>query len=187
TLEALKGKLVLLEFWGLWCSPCLKKIPELVRLHKKYARDGLIIIAIHDSSLDRASLIKQGQKAVNLSDVRFRVAIDSPASGPSGTQARGAGKGKTIEAYGVNRVPTFVLVASDGKVYSFGGGDLESNINLLLYGHTKNLNRKLSSQQELLFLARKEFLLAGISIAGLLVVIIYCAVRSRSVKQAKQV
>lgn len=187
TLEALKGRVVLLDFWGLWCPPCRKKFPELERFHKKYARDGLVIISIHDSSLEKESLIKQGQRAINLSDVRFRVAIDSPTSEPSGTQVQGAGKGKTIEAYGVSRFPTTVLVAPDGKVHSFGGGDLEASINVLLYGHTKNLNRELSFQQELLLLARKEFLLAGIGIAGLLLVGIYCALRSRTKKQTKQV
>lgn len=188
TLEKLKGKVVLLDFWGLWCGPCRERFAKLVELHKKYSGDGLVIIAIHDSSLDRASLIEQGQKAVNLSGVRFRVATDSPASESSGTQARGAGKGKTIEAYGIYKFPTLVLIAQDGEVDHVDKVQLlEERINLLLYGHTKNLNRELSFHQELLLLARKEFLLAGIGIAGLLFVSIYCAVRLRTNKQTKQV
>jgi len=185
TLEALKGKVVLLDFWGLWCGPCRERFPKLIELHKKYSRDGLVIIAIHDSSIDKASLIEQGQKAVNLSDVRFRVAIDSPISEPPGTQACGAGKGKTIEAYGVNRFPTHVLIAPDGKIHSFGEGNLERHINLLLYGHTKNLNRELSFREELLFAARKEFLLAGICIGAFLLVGIYCTIRWRSGHKTK--
>jgi len=187
TLEVLKGKVVLLNFWGLWCSSCCKKFPEIVRLDKKYRRDGLVIIAIHDCSLDKGTLLERGQRAVDLSDVGFRVGIDSPTSEYSGTQVYEAGKGKTIGAYGVTGFPTFVLIAEDGKVDHVGISSLEERINLLLYGHTKNLYKKTSFLQELLLLARKEFLLVGIGIGGLLLVGIYCLVRSRAGKQAKQV
>ena len=46
TLADLKGKTVLLDFWGTWCKPCLMATPGLVRLHKKYAEQGLVIIGV---------------------------------------------------------------------------------------------------------------------------------------------
>ena len=46
TLEQLKGKVVLLNFWGTWCGPCRKEIPDFIRLAKKYKDDGLEIIGV---------------------------------------------------------------------------------------------------------------------------------------------
>lgn len=48
--DALKGKVVILDFWATWCPPCRAAIPHLVELHKKYRDQGLVIIGI---SLDR--------------------------------------------------------------------------------------------------------------------------------------
>ncbi|HKR15235.1 MAG TPA: redoxin domain-containing protein [Pyrinomonadaceae bacterium] len=38
-LDELKGKVILLDFWGTWCPPCVESIPELRNLHKKYSKE----------------------------------------------------------------------------------------------------------------------------------------------------
>lgn len=129
TLEKLRGKVVLLDFWGLWCRPCREMFPRLALLQKKYSRDGLVIIAIHDSSADRNSFAGVGRKKLDLSEIPFRIAIDSPPAEPC---VPGAGKGRTIDLYGVSRFPSLVIIDQDGNVKAVGRQDLENNIRSLL-------------------------------------------------------
>ena len=46
SLAAYRGKVVLLNFWGTWCKPCLKELPEFDRLYRRYRKHGLVVIAI---------------------------------------------------------------------------------------------------------------------------------------------
>ena len=39
TLEDLRGKVVVLDFWGTWCPPCVESIPALRSLHKKFSKE----------------------------------------------------------------------------------------------------------------------------------------------------
>jgi thiol-disulfide isomerase/thioredoxin len=48
----LKGRVVLIDFWGVQCGPCLANIPHLVELQAKYGRDQLIIIANQGQEFD---------------------------------------------------------------------------------------------------------------------------------------
>lgn len=41
-----KGKVVLLNFWAVWCVPCEAEIPELVKWQQEYQSDGLQIIGV---------------------------------------------------------------------------------------------------------------------------------------------
>jgi thiol-disulfide isomerase/thioredoxin len=46
-LVDLRGKVVLLNFWGIWCPPCREEIPELARLHRDLHEKGLEIVAVN--------------------------------------------------------------------------------------------------------------------------------------------
>ena len=50
SLSDLKGKVVLLNFWGTWCGPCKREIPDFVSLSKKHKKNGLEIIGVTLSS-----------------------------------------------------------------------------------------------------------------------------------------
>ena len=45
-LSDFKGQVVLINFWGTWCEPCLKEIPELVHLSHQYKENGLQVLGI---------------------------------------------------------------------------------------------------------------------------------------------
>jgi thiol-disulfide isomerase/thioredoxin len=45
-LRAYRGKVVLINFWATWCPPCRAEMPDLVRLQREHAEQGLQIIGI---------------------------------------------------------------------------------------------------------------------------------------------
>jgi len=52
-LEDLKGKVVMLDFWGTWCPPCVESVPELRNLQKRYSKEpSFVLIGISSDSDD---------------------------------------------------------------------------------------------------------------------------------------
>ncbi len=51
-LTALKGKVVVINFWATWCPPCREEMPYLVKLVKERAADGVELVAISNDDLD---------------------------------------------------------------------------------------------------------------------------------------
>src|SRR6188474_3133812 len=47
SLEALRGKVVLLQFWAFDCPFCAEATPKVIDWHQKYSKDGLVVIAVH--------------------------------------------------------------------------------------------------------------------------------------------
>jgi thiol-disulfide isomerase/thioredoxin len=132
TLAELKGKVVLLDFWGLWCGPCRRALPGLTELHKKYAGDGLVIIAIHDASQTGASLLEESRGVLDLSKIPFRLGVDLPSLGSGAMELRTRGSGRTIQTYGITSFPHSLIINQDGQVDAQPA--TEDRIHFLLYG-----------------------------------------------------
>jgi peroxiredoxin len=49
-LSEVKGKVILIDFWAVWCYPCVKSMPDIKRLYETYHEKGLEIYAV---SLDK--------------------------------------------------------------------------------------------------------------------------------------
>ncbi len=46
TLSDYRGQVVILEFWGAWCTPCKKSMPHLQDLYDQYHDQGLVVVAV---------------------------------------------------------------------------------------------------------------------------------------------
>jgi thiol-disulfide isomerase/thioredoxin len=97
SLDSLRGKVVLADFWASWCEPCRKSFPWMADLYRRRSSEGLAIVAIN---LDKQRDLADAFLAQH--PVPFDVAFD-PA-------------GKTAEAFGVKGMPTSVLIDRNGVI-----------------------------------------------------------------------
>jgi len=96
-LDTLHGKVVLLDFWASWCSPCLHSFPWMNELQRSHGDEGLVIVAVNldqDRALADAFLRKV--------PAAFRVEYDA--------------QGAVAREFGVQAMPTSFLIDRDGKV-----------------------------------------------------------------------
>jgi thiol-disulfide isomerase/thioredoxin len=55
TLSALRGKVVLVNFWATWCPPCRVEMPALDAIYKRFQPQGLVILSISDEKPETVS------------------------------------------------------------------------------------------------------------------------------------
>ncbi len=131
TLEAFRGKYVLLDFWASWCGPCRKEIPNLVQLFDETAdkRDKFVIISfsldnkekLWKDAIEKLGMNKEGW--VHGSDL---LAWGSPAA----------------KMMGVTAIPKAILIDPEGRAISFTlrGQELVSRIKQILAGDLYYMN-----------------------------------------------
>ena len=108
-LSDYKGKLVYLDFWASWCIPCRKSFPWMNKIHEKFQKQGLEVIAVN---LDKDSqLVSQFLKKY---PALFKIAYDS--------------SGNTAEQFHVKGMPTSFLISRDGKLLSVHMGFRKKDI-----------------------------------------------------------
>ncbi len=99
SMEQLRGKVVLVNFWATSCSGCIKEMPQLVSTHHKYAGQGYETVAVA-MSYDPPDYVREYASAHKLP---FFVTLDST--------------GGVAKAFGEIRLtPTSVLIDKNGNV-----------------------------------------------------------------------
>jgi thiol-disulfide isomerase/thioredoxin len=92
-----RGQVVLLDFWASWCGPCKESFPEMEKLHRLYAKRGLVIVAV---SVDEHR--ENMERFVQSMHVSFATVRDANQ--------------KLVAAADVQAMPTSFLVDRAGKV-----------------------------------------------------------------------
>jgi thiol-disulfide isomerase/thioredoxin len=97
TLEANKGKVILLNFWATWCGPCRAEIPGLIDLQSKY-KDRLQIIGMAVDEEDETEL----RNVVKAEGINYPVALTT---------------NEVRTAYGgIGALPTLFIINIEGRV-----------------------------------------------------------------------
>ena len=104
SLSKLHGKIVLMDFWGLTCRPCVAALPSLEGIAKRFGSRSVVVIGINDST-DKP---KQVARLAKKSGLTYPLTIDRKAM-PNQF-------GKTAAKFHVGATPTLVLIDQDGKV-----------------------------------------------------------------------
>ncbi|MBT3602002.1 MAG: TlpA family protein disulfide reductase [Candidatus Latescibacteria bacterium] len=97
--KLLKEGPVLLDFWATWCKPCIKGMPKLEEIHKKYKDRGLTIVGINEDGPRGQNRIRPFLRGRKIS---FQIAIDSD--------------GGVMKRMQVRALPTTILIAQDGEI-----------------------------------------------------------------------
>ena len=102
-LEDYEGKVVLIDFWATWCSPCVRDMPNVVAVYEKYHDQGFEVIGV---SLDK----KRSALA------RFIETNKMPW--PQYFDGKGWGN-RLAEKYKVSAIPTTYLLDKKGRIYAY--------------------------------------------------------------------
>lgn len=107
SLQDLKGKVVILDFWATWCGPCVASFPKNNKIYNENKDKGVVLLAMTDEAETKVKPF--------LSKVKFDFWFgrDSDA--------------KDFKAYGIEFLPTVVIIDRNGKI-AYRGNELNQQI-----------------------------------------------------------
>ncbi len=111
-----QAKLVLLDFWGTWCQPCIQALPHLEELHRRYGSQGLEVVGIayemdgtFAEKAQRVNFVRQRQS------VGYKTLLGEGDNCPVRTKL------------GVKAFPTLILLDAQGAIVWRGEGLTSQN------------------------------------------------------------
>ena len=111
SLAALKGRIVIVNFWATWCAPCKAEMPELQRYYKQYSKQHDVeIIAINMTYRhDNDERVRAFKEAYNVS---FPIVMEYEKS--------------VSEAFQVLTIPSTFFIDREGFIRSYVKGPLQT-------------------------------------------------------------
>ena len=124
-LAALKGKIVVIDFWAVWCGPCVGSLPQVQALHERYAKQGVVVLGIHtpDRTKEAVAAFVKGK------GLTYPNALDAKED---------SGVGRTAMAFGPSGIPHLFVIDAQGKIAldTHEVEDVERTVARLLKGTT---------------------------------------------------
>ncbi len=103
-LSDYKGKIVILNFWAVWCKYCLIEMPDFNELDKQLAKDNNAVILAVDVQESEKSV----KEYLTSNNIGLKVLMDTD--------------GAVSQTYGVSGFPTTFFINKDGSVYTYVSG-----------------------------------------------------------------
>src|SRR3989344_1860140 len=119
TLEGLKGKVVLVDFWTYTCINCIRTLPYLKDWYEKYKDKGLVIIGVHTPEFEFEKNPDNVAKAIKDFEIKYPVMQDNDYA--------------TWKAYNNRFWPAKYFIDKNGKIVSthFGEGEYDESEKLI--------------------------------------------------------
>lgn len=102
SLESLKGKVVVIDFWATWCGPCISSFPGMQKVVAKYERDENVKLLFIDTWQNEADKLATVKKFLSDKPYTFKVLMDS--------------KDEVVKAFNVKGIPTKFIIGKDGNI-----------------------------------------------------------------------
>ncbi len=118
-LAAMKGKVVLVDFWATWCPPCLEEFPNMLKMYSEYHDEGLEIVGI---SLDED--VAGAKRFVEVNKIPWLMQIEG----------KSLEENKFSKKYNIPYLPSIFVIGKDGKIAAsfLSGAELRQAIKLEL-------------------------------------------------------
>jgi thiol-disulfide isomerase/thioredoxin len=109
SLDDLKGKPVMINFWATWCGPCRMEMPFIQEVYKdpEWQKTGLVILAVN--LMESASAAAEFMKDNGL---HFKVLLDA--------------EGKVGKMYNISAIPTTYFIDKNGIIWDVKIGTFRS-------------------------------------------------------------
>jgi thiol-disulfide isomerase/thioredoxin len=126
SLSALKGHVVVLDFWTYCCINCMHTLPTLARLEKKYHGKPVVFIGVHSGKFFSEQETKNVQSAILRYEIKHPVIVDRQM--------------QVWQSYGVQAWPTIIILDPNGNVVYQQSGEgqydvISDTIDVLLQRH----------------------------------------------------
>lgn len=102
TLQSLRGRVVLVEFWTFGCYNCRNTLPAVKRWNESYSDKGLTIVGVHSPEFDNEKKVENVRREVASLGVKYPVVTDNEY--------------ETWRAYNVRAWPTIFVLDKSGRI-----------------------------------------------------------------------